>query len=71
MNQEATNFDCDAHVNFGNNDAESSCPQTVRFTELQYANLTTEGHEGVITALKDPGTKISLVKAELVQGKNL
>jgi len=55
----------------GDNDAESCCPQTVCFSELQYANLTIEGHEGVVTALKDPGAEISLVKAELVQDKNL
>jgi len=40
-------------------------------SELQYANLTIEGHEGVVTALKDQGAEISLVKVELVQDKNL
>ena len=64
-NQKATNFDGDTYANLGNDDAESSCPQTVRFSELQYANLTIEGHEGVVTALKDPGAKISLVKQNL------
>ena len=37
----------------------------------KYANLTIEGHVGVVTALKDPGAEISLVRAELVQDKNL
>ena len=32
-------------------------PQTVYFSELQYANLTIEGHKGVVTALKDPGSR--------------
>ena len=52
-------------------DEESCCPQTVCFSELQYASLTIEGHEGMVSALKDPGAEISLVKAELVQDTNL
>ena len=31
VNQEATNFDCDAHVNCGDNESESSYSQTVCF----------------------------------------
>jgi len=36
--QEATNFDCDAYVDLGNDDAESCCPQTVCFSELCQSN---------------------------------
>ena len=68
--EEVTNFDHDVCVELGD-DAESCYPQTVCCSELQYTSLTTEGHQGVVTALKDPGAEISLVKAELVQDKNL
>jgi len=61
--QEVTNSAHDMRV-----DLEDVFPAN---SELQYASLTIEGHEGVVTALKDLGAEISLVKAELVQDKNL
>ena len=51
--------------------AEVTRPQSVCFSDLQYCDVTLEGHAGVFSALKDIGAEVSLIKGDLVEGMDL
>ena len=46
-------------------------PQSVCFSDLQYCDVTIEGHAGVFSALKDIRAEVSLIKSDLVEGLEL
>ena len=45
--------------------------QGVCFSDLQYCDVTIQGHAGVFTALKDSRAEVSLIKSDLVEGLDL
>ena len=51
--------------------AEVTRPQSVCFSDLQYCDVTLQGHAGVFSALKDIGAEVSLIKNDLVEGLDL